>query len=247
MYGQVLINAYVIGDRIANARAAKLPQPWSQTTLANVLAGSSALGLDSNKWKSRLKNYESNRSTPDETTLKAIAKALSVEYRWLKNGPADTPVVWSSMPSNAQLVDEDDIEDPTDETDIYTHLVPYWGAVPAGNWEKPANDEELIRISRRVRKKDKVVAVTVRGNSLAPRFQSGDTVAIRLDPTPVEGVITLALNQDNELTLKVLRFIAGQWELHSINPDYGISKADTWSILGHAIHREETDLSGLRG
>jgi SOS-response transcriptional repressor LexA len=62
----------------------------------------------------------------------------------------------------------------------------------------------------------------------------------------LDGVVTLAQNQDGELTLKLMRYVDGVWELHSLNPAYGNASAEQWSIIGHAIYHEGGDLSGIR-
>ena len=223
--------------KIAQGRKAKRPE-WSAPALARVLADGGALGLDAKKWLSRLKNYELDRSTPPEDALVEIAKALGIDRAWFDQ-PEATPVRWLAMPANASLETQPNLP--------MKNLVPYWGLVPCGNWERPEIDEEeLIEVSDRIADIRRIVAVRVAGNSMLPVFQPNQVVSVRLDPTPLDGVVTLAQNQDGELTLKILKFVGGRWELHSLNPDYGVATAESWTILGHAIYQEGGDPSGIR-
>jgi|GEM_PF-5912922 len=226
------------GEKIALARNAKSPGGWSQYDLAKVLAEAGALGIDQRRWRDRIANYEKRGNL----TLEAaplLAEALGIDLEWLTSD-AGAPVKWTRMAANAELTS-------TPEPEPLLNLVPYWGIVPCGNWERPEiGEEELIEISESVKDKRGIVAVKVSGNSMAPRFLHGETVAIRLSTTPIDGVVTLAVNQDGEFTLKLLRYVDGEYQLHSLNPAYGYATAHSWSILGHAVHREETDMSGLR-
>jgi SOS-response transcriptional repressor LexA len=228
----------VYARKIAEARQAKRPK-WSAPALAKVLAENGALGLDPKKWTSRIKNYELARSNPPQEALAEIAKALGVDRHWFDE-PDGSPIRWVSMPPNARF------ERPANAP--MTNLVPYWGLVPCGNWERPdIDEEELIEVSDRIQDLRRVVAVRIAGNSMLPVFQPNQVVSVRLDPTPLDGVVTLAKNQDGELTLKILRHVgAGQYELHSLNPDYGVATAESWEILGHAIYQEGGDPSGIR-
>lgn len=225
------------GEKIALARNAKRPRAWSQYDVAHLLAERGSLGLDATRWRSRLANYE-NRGGVPANALAEIAQILSVDLGWLSDR-SDGPVKWAVMAPNAK---------PTElEEGPQLNIVPFWGTVPCGNWEKPfVDDESYIEISESVKDIRSVVCVKVAGNSMMPRFQHGEKVAVRLSSTPIDGVVTLARNQDGELTLKLMVYARGEWELHSLNPDYGCASAESWEILGHAIHREETDTSGLR-
>lgn len=127
----------------------------------------------------------------------------------------------------------------------HINLIPYWGQVPCGDWERPGDDEDWIQVSESIEPKG-VIAVKVSGNSMAPRLIHGQTVVIKLDKTPRDGLITLATNNQNELTLKVLKFVSGEWQLHSINPEHGIVSAESWEVLGYAIAIEEHDAQGIR-
>lgn len=125
------------------------------------------------------------------------------------------------------------------------NLVPYWGVVPCGDWESPSSEPELVQVSDRVVDTRNVVAVRVRGNSLAPRLLDGQLVCVKLGSEKIDGIITYVENQDRERTLKVMRRTPVGWELQSINPEYGSVTAEQVTILGHAISVEEYNPFGL--
>lgn len=226
-----------VGERIAKARNAKKPGGWSQSDLATELASRGMLGFNRDQWLSRIKNYESGRTTPPTLAERAIEEALELEPGWLSS--VTETVRWRQPQSNVEFVS------PTQSKTI--NLVPYWGIVPCGDWERPeVGHEELIQVSDRIEDTRGCRAVRVAGNSMLPLFTPGEVVTIRLSSDKLDGVVTLAQNQDGELSLKLMRYVNGTWELHSLNPDYGIATADSVTILGHAIYHEGGDFSGIR-
>lgn len=224
-------------EKVAIARNARRPG-WSQASLAEELADRGFLGRSKTEWDARIKNIENNRGrVPSDVELFAIAEVLGIVPGWMTTED-DAPVPFADTLGNAAVV-----RFPTGQP---LTLVPYWGEVPCGNWEKPEpGDDALIEVSHRVSPKG-VIAVRVRGNSMLPRFGHGQIVVVKIDPQPLDGVITLARNADNELTLKMLRRKNGSWTLCSLNPEYGDCTAESWTILGHAVHVEESDPAGLR-
>lgn len=239
MYAKLLETAHVVGHRIAKARVAKRPGGWSQTDLAEELATRGILDLTAKQWLTRIKNYETTppRTVPPPFVERSIEDALGLERGWLS---ADVEQIrWRSSTANAEIA-------PATATNLI-NLVPYWGLVPCGEWEQPdPGAEDLIQVSDRIEDTRGVIAIRVRGNSMLPLFSPGEVVSVRLGSEKLDGVVTLARNQDSELTLKLMKFVGGVWELHSINPEYGNASADSVTILGHAIYREGGDPSGIR-
>lgn len=127
-------------------------------------------------------------------------------------------------------------------------LVPYWGTVPAGNWERPDVDDEVkIEVSDQLSGEKEIVCFTITGDSMSPRLTHGQKVVIKLSKQPRDGVITLAKNQNGEITLKVLKYKPEGWFLEPINRDSGpVDPVESWEIIGYAMHVEETSVSGLR-
>lgn len=210
-----------LGQQIKDLRQAKFP-PLSQAELAT------ELGISRNQ----IANYETNRTVPPTSLLRKLEEIFS-----LTAGQLNIPI--------AQLAPGHALQPVKLPNSPLINLIPYWGQVPCGEWERPADDPDLIQVSETIDPKG-VIAVKVSGNSMAPRLMHGQTVVIKLDKTARDGVITLATNHQCELTLKVLTFTKGKWELHSINPEHGTVSAESWEILGYAIAVEEHDPQGIR-
>lgn len=180
-----------------------------------------------------LSNYFSGYREVSGELLPKFAETLDVTTDWLLSG----------RQSVVQFVSAE----ATTESLPRTVPKPYWGLVPAGNWQMPNTEEgSMIEVSSTLADED-VVVVVVAGNSLEPRLRHGQKVAIKRSTQPIDGVITLAVNQDNDFTLKVLSHRNGAWVLHAINPNEPeLEPVESWRILGHAVHFEETDPNGLR-
>lgn len=129
---------------------------------------------------------------------------------------------------------------------LHLNLVPYWGAVPAGNWQAPTDDTDWVQVSESV-DTNGIIAVRVAGDSMEPRLHHGQLLCIKLSKELRDGVITLAKNQDSELTLKVPKYTPDHgWELQSINPDYGTVTAEYIEAIGYVVSVEETNPHGIR-
>jgi SOS-response transcriptional repressor LexA len=94
--------------------------------------------------------------------------------------------------------------------------------------------------------------VTVSGNSLAPRVNSGEALVIYRDSMLYRNSIVLAQCTDNDGTrvyVKALRSVNGQWQLHSINKAEGDDFVDLsgWQIFGYAVARfgDDADEEGF--
>jgi phage repressor protein C with HTH and peptisase S24 domain len=89
----------------------------------------------------------------------------------------------------------------------------------------------------------KLLATGVRGDSMSPGMNDGDTVVINTeDTTPVDG-IAFAINYEGELTVKRLFRDAGIWWLSSDNPDqrkYPRKQCtgDLCLIIGRIVHKQ---------
>jgi len=91
--------------------------------------------------------------------------------------------------------------------------------------------------------RDKLIAITVRGESMEPTFYEGDLVIINTaDTKPVAGAV-YAVNYEGEPAIKRLARDAGRWWLVSDNADqrkyYRQSfEGDTSQIIGRVVKRE---------
>ena len=98
-------------------------------------------------------------------------------------------------------------------------------------------------LEKRRYRAEKLLAVNVSGNSMYPGLSDGDTVTVNLDQvTPLDGEV-FAVNFDGELIVKRLMRDAGQWWLHSDNPDQiryprKLCAGEGCIILGRVIHKQ---------
>lgn len=98
-------------------------------------------------------------------------------------------------------------------------------------------------IERHGYSREKLIAITVRGESMEPTFYKGDLVIINTaDTKPVSGAV-YAVNYEGEPAIKRLVRDAGRWWLVSDNVDqrryYRQSfSGDTSQIIGRVVKRE---------
>lgn len=98
-------------------------------------------------------------------------------------------------------------------------------------------------IKRNGYSRDKLIAITVRGESMEPTFYEGDLVVINTaDVQPVAGAV-YAVNYEGEPAIKRLARDAGRWWLVSDNIDqrryYRQSfQSDTSQIIGRVVRKE---------
>jgi phage repressor protein C with HTH and peptisase S24 domain len=98
-------------------------------------------------------------------------------------------------------------------------------------------------IERHGYSREKLIAITVRGESMEPTFYKGDLVIVNTgDNKPVSGAV-YAVNYEGEPAIKRLIRDAGRWWLVSDNADqrryYRQSfEGDTSQIIGRVVKRE---------
>jgi phage repressor protein C with HTH and peptisase S24 domain len=91
--------------------------------------------------------------------------------------------------------------------------------------------------------RDKLIAITVRGESMEPTFYEGDLVVINTaDTEPVAGAV-YAVNYEGEPSIKRLARDAGRWWLVSDNIDQRryyrqTFQSDTSQIIGRVVRKE---------
>lgn len=90
--------------------------------------------------------------------------------------------------------------------------------------------------------RDKLIAITVRGESMEPTFYEGDLVIVNTaDQSPVDGMV-YAINYEGEPVVKRLTRDAGQWWLTSDNVDqrryYRRTCDEAVKIIGRVVRKE---------
>ena len=124
--------------------------------------------------------------------------------------------------------------------------VPYWGLVPCGEWERPENNLATRTVPGKIARLGQVVVVTAAGPSMKPKIKEGQEVSILLTKQYADGNIALIHNQNGELSLKLTRYVKGEWEFQSRNPEHPSVKAEKVSMLGRAVYiPEQFDPDGL--
>lgn len=94
---------------------------------------------------------------------------------------------------------------------------------------------------------EKLVAVYVRGDSMEPGLNDGDTVVINTDDTtPTDGDV-YAINYEGELVIKRMTRDAGEWWLTSDNPDQRKHPRKSCQspyclVLGRVIQKQSTKI-----
>lgn len=93
---------------------------------------------------------------------------------------------------------------------------------------------------------DRLVAVTIEGDSMEPTLYAGDLVVINLEDTgPVDGEV-YACRYEEQLVVKRLFREGGAWWLHSDNPDQRRhprrAASESVEIIGRVIYRQSERL-----
>ncbi|QIQ73206.1 MULTISPECIES: LexA family transcriptional regulator [Pseudomonas syringae group] len=190
--------------------------------------------------------WESGRSTPRPLMLVDISEALDISLEdlitlailKLSNEKPGSDVVitnlYSNKPSaptesNAELlgpIQVWDDETPLDDDEVY---VPFLKEVElsAGNGRTAieVSPARKLRFGKATLRRqgvqfDKVVCVTVHGDSMSPMLPDGSTIGVDTGSTSVRDGKTYAINQSGQLRVKILhRLPDGGIRLRSFNRD----------------------------
>ena len=166
--------------------------------------------------------WESGKSSPDPSTVARIAELL--------NTTADYLLGLYRPVSNVSAPEERFFGSYTES------LIPVIGTVKAG-YGALAYEEDYGKEYARVKDPSSYFYLVVRGDSMEPRFHSGQTVWVHQQPTLDPGEIGVFL-YDGSAYLKQLRRDGGRVFLHSFNPAYAdleISDALPLRVLGKAV------------
>lgn len=191
---------HTIGDRLRTARENK---ELDQATLAE------KVGIVTRT----LQRWEKGEQVPDGVALTRIAKATGVQPSWLLTGDGEMYPV-PSRPENlyvlpgggkrrAKLVD-----------------LPLVSAVPAGKTATifhPDYVDDYVTVDDI--KDPQAFALKVKGNSMAPRIEDGDTVIVSPQQEVRSGDICV-IRVDGEDTLKKVKFEGNYIHLIPLNPEF---------------------------
>lgn len=146
------------------------------------------------------------------------------------------------------------IEPPTDTIPIKTVNIRVEAGFPGFEADQVFEDGGLIYIPRKDVELNEwvpscLLAIKVRGDSMWPVFDEGDTIVINIaDVKPVSGEV-YAVNCDGKPVVKQLAFEGHQWYLRSYNPKHHPLPYRTpeHSIIGKVVYQPGRVLSGRKG
>ncbi|MEK7250584.1 MAG: XRE family transcriptional regulator [Bacteroidota bacterium] len=189
-----------IGDRIREARENKELDQATLAQKANIVTRT-------------LQRWEKGEQIPDGVSITKIAKATGVHPHWLLTGEGEM----YSAPTKA-----DNVFQLPQTFRRKTALVelPLVSAVPAGKLATnfhPDYVDDYVAVDDV--KDPQAFALKVKGNSMAPRIEDGDTVVVSPAQEPHNGDICV-VRVDGEDTLKKVKFEGNYIHLVPLNPDF---------------------------
>lgn len=113
--------------------------------------------------------------------------------------------------------------------------LPYWGLVPAGNWERPNDNVQFENVPEQWGYDDGFT-LRIWGESMLPTLSNGDLIICREVKRPPIGSIVIARNHDQELTVKRLVYVERKPILRPDNPNYPDLNPEDCEIVGQALH-----------
>lgn len=115
--------------------------------------------------------------------------------------------------------------------------IPYYGQVPAGEWEEPQQDTEWVSVPARFSNPKKFFCLKISGSSMAPIYQPGDMVIVRRTSEPHVGQPVIVRNGHKELSIKRLLSTERGLMLKADNPTYGeMAKTSSIEMIGQVVY-----------
>ncbi len=183
-----------------------------------------------------------NGDSAGTTMIASFAAALGVNALWLETGKGE-----KHSPQELKKVIA---VDENDKSFIQIRKVKLrlsagiTGFLP----DQDVGDDSSISIPRKwIEAKgffaDDLVAIKVRGESMYPSLNEGDTVVINTSDTIPRDGIVFAMNYEGEAVIKRLSRDAGEWWLVSDNPDQRkyhrkIFRGNDCIIIGRVVRKE---------
>lgn len=219
-----------VGDKLRIAREAKYP-PWSVQDVA------AKVGFT----KAKLHEWESGRTkNPKKWDVEKVAEALGLPLAWFYDGQPGAPPV-SQADDRVTVVSDSRLV----EGFSTTVAVRTWASALAAldsstecHFEPTEAPYEIPTafLVGGIRNMDRHDLVNVAGRSMEPVINPGDRVLFFQDISPRRNTIVMAQCPEGKVYIKVLRDVAGRWQLSSIAKD-GANFEDLsgWTIHGYAV------------
>ena len=189
-----------IGDRIREARESKELDQATLAQKANIVTRT-------------LQRWEKGEQIPDGISITKIAKATGAHPHWLLTGDGEMYSA-SAKPDNVFRLPQ------TFRRKSALVDLPIVSAVPAGKLATnfhPDYVDDYVAVDDV--KDPQAFALKVKGNSMAPRIEDGDTVVISPAQEPHNGDICV-VRVNGEDTLKKVKFEGNYIHLVPLNPDF---------------------------
>lgn len=175
-----------------------------------------------------IKNIEDGLKIPTFDKLMSLVKAYHVDMQEFlrETGYLPTNAVPTVLPK--------------------TRPVPLVSWVIAGKWEtvcdsfQPWDADEWIETEINGAN---VFALTVKGDSMEPEFQEGDTIIVNPHIKPEHGDYVVVKNDEDAATFKQLKKYGKTRVLHPLNPKYEdieLSETVQYKIVGKVVQKIKT-------
>lgn len=171
--------------------------------------------------KSAMSQYVSGSFKPKQERTYLIAKALNVNEAWLM-GYEDVLMDIQKLESNIQSLDQSKV-----------YNIPVFESVSAGFGAYASDyivDYMPIYVSNPADAKD-MLCIKVKGDSMYPKIEDGDTVVVRKQSSVDSGSIAVVLIDNEEGFVKKVVYSENLIELISINPEYAPKRFEGKNVL----------------
>lgn len=174
-----------------------------------------------------LNDVAKGKSTMTDDRIIKIADVLGTTYEYLTDQTDDPTPIFSKKASgitpNADII--------SDSNNIY--MIPLFENVSAGFGayaDDHITDYIPMYFSNPV-EADESIFVTVRGDSMFPKIENGDSVLVHKQKSVDSGTIAVVLLDEDEALVKKIVYGADWIELHSINPMYPTMRFEGADVL----------------
>lgn len=158
--------------------------------------------------KSAMSQYMSGSFKPKQKRTYLLAKALKVNEAWLMGYDVDMERV---DPSNIDILPSEQIR-----------MVPVYESVSAGFGAYASSQvvEYMPLFIQNVHEAEEMLCIKVRGDSMYPKIEDGDTVVVHRQDSVDSGQIAVVMVDSEEGFVKKVVYDDDSVTLVSINPEY---------------------------